>query len=73
MTRFRDPLWFVLGFVTLSHVLWIVLGDTVFSHGRFADGDSYVRLVHLRELYETGNWFSDEFPRANAPFSTIIH
>ncbi|MBT4702742.1 MAG: hypothetical protein HOB79_16855 [Rhodospirillaceae bacterium] len=73
MSGVRNPLWFVLGFAALSHVLWVVMGDTVFSHGKFADGDSYVRLVHLRELYETGNWFGDEFPRANAPFGTTIH
>ena len=73
MSGVRNPLWFVLGFAALSHILWVVIGDTIFSHGKFADGDSYVRLVHLRELYETGNWFDDEFPRANAPFGTTIH
>jgi asparagine N-glycosylation enzyme membrane subunit Stt3 len=73
MSGVRNPLWFVLGFAALSHILLVVMGGTVFSHGIFADGDSYVRLVHLRELYETGNWFGDEFPRANAPFGTTIH
>ncbi len=67
------PLWLVAGFVVLIHVAWGLVGDTIVAKGGLADGDSYTRLVRVERLVESGAWFDNTLPRANAPFGTTVH
>ena len=41
--------------------------------GNLTDTDSYTRLVRVRDLLETGIWFSDFYPHTNAPFGDTLH
>jgi len=63
----------VLAFVTLIHVVWLMTGDNIVARGGFGDGDSYLRLLRVERLIETGNWFDISIPDANAPFGTTLH
>jgi len=67
------PVIAVVGFVSLIHSVWWVTGDQIVSHGGFADGDSYLRLLRVERLIETWNWFDISVPDANAPFGTTLH
>lgn len=72
----RFPIWpllLVAGFVILIHVAWALVGDTIVAQGGLADGDSYTRLVRVERLIDTGAWFDNTLPRANAPFGTTVH
>ena len=69
----RWPLLLVAGFVILIHVAWWGIGDEIVAGGGLADGDSYTRLVRIERLIETGDWFDNSIPRANAPFGTTVH
>lgn len=39
----------------------------------FVDGDSYLRLMRTIRLLETGVWYDDLVPRADAPFGFVTH
>ena len=69
----RWPLLLVAGFVILIHGAWWLIGDEIVANGGLADGDSYTRLVRVERLLETGDWFDNAIPRANAPFGTTVH
>ncbi len=69
----RWPVWLVAGFVVLIHVAWWLVGDTIVAQGGLADGDSFTRLVRVERLIDTGAWFDNTLPRANAPFGATIH
>ena len=69
----RWPLLLVTGFVVLIHVAWALVGDTIVANGGLADGDSFTRLVRVERLIDTGAWFDNTLPRANAPFGTTVH
>ena len=69
----RWPLLLVAGFVILIHGAWWGIGDEIVANGGLADGDSYTRLVRIERLIETGGWFDNTIPRANAPFGTSVH
>lgn len=42
-------------------------------HGALIDTDSYMRLVRVRRLVETGAWFDLTIPRSNAPYGSSLH
>jgi len=63
----------IAGFVVLIHAAWWLLGDTIVAQGSLADGDSFTRLVRIERLVESGAWFDNTLPRANAPFGATVH
>ncbi len=67
------PLVAVLVFILLVHSGWWISGDQIVLHGGFSDGDSYLRLLRVERLIETGDWFDISIPDANAPFGTTVH
>ncbi|MDA1090279.1 MAG: hypothetical protein O3A85_08215, partial [Proteobacteria bacterium] len=69
----RWPLLIVAGFVILIHGAWGLIGDKIVANGNLADGDAYTRLVRIEGLVETGDWFDNTLPRANAPFGATVH
>ncbi|MEE8393882.1 MAG: hypothetical protein V3R66_06010, partial [Rhodospirillales bacterium] len=67
------PMLAVLGFVAAVHVGWGSFIGPGVMEGNLADGDSYLRLVRVTQLYETGGWFDSSLSRSNAPFGTSLH
>jgi len=41
--------------------------------GGLIDTDSYMRLVRVQRLAESGAWFDNTIPRSNAPFGSTLH
>jgi len=70
MTRAdRIAAWTALTFVVFVQAAWWLTLDGV----SFADGDSYLRLLRVERLFETGAWFDVTIPGANAPFGFELH
>jgi hypothetical protein len=61
------------GIYSLFHILLLSLGATPMSVGDLAGPDSYMRLVRVTQLYETGAWFDGFMARSNAPFGHDLH
>jgi hypothetical protein len=55
------------------HALTWAFGVTPAVEGRFMDTDSYLRLVRVTRLFETGAWFDGSIPRGNAPDGMALH
>ncbi len=67
-------------FVALVVAAWAVLHGTLFlvtdtspRHGRLTDTDSYMRLVRVTELAESGGWYDTTIDRSNAPYGDELH
>lgn len=41
--------------------------------GELIDTDSYMRLVRIDYLHQTGAWFDSNIPRSNAPYGDVLH
>lgn len=61
-------------------VLWAVPQGTMMAigispalQGGLIDPDSFMRLVRVLHLYETGAWFDGTIPRSNAPYGDVLH
>ncbi len=59
--------------VAAVHGLWMAVGDSVVQAGGFYDGDSYMRLLRVERLLETGGWFDNSLPRTNWPLGGTLH
>lgn len=55
------------------HALTWTFGATPAVEGRFMDTDSYMRLVRVTRLYQSGAWFDGGIPRGNAPYGMALH
>ncbi len=47
--------------------------DGAIYHGELHDSDSYMRLVRVGQLIESGDWHDHQIPRANAPHGHSLH
>ena len=63
----------VIASVTVVHVVWWLVGDSVVTFGNLVDSDGYARLVRIQRLLETGAWFDVGLPRANRPDGGTLH
>lgn len=65
---------YVLIFVlTLAvHGSFIMIGKTPVLDGELIGLDTYLRLVRVTQLFETGAWFDHIMPRSNAPFGEVL-
>lgn len=57
-------------FTLLGHLVWYWAAA---PDPGFADGDGYMRVLRVERLLETGAWFENLIPRANAPFGDTLH
>ena len=55
------------------HAVLVAFGATPAAEGRFMGTDSYMRLVRVTQLYETGAWFDGDIARGNAPHGMSLH
>lgn len=67
-----EPRWAVyaavLALILLLHLFFLFTGMTPVLDGRLPDPDSYMRLLRVTHLYETGAWFDGTLPRSNWPY-----
>jgi hypothetical protein len=63
----------VAGFVVVAHLAVAVAGGSTAFSGGFFDGDSFMRVMRVARLLDTGAWFDSVFHRANAPFGFETH
>ena len=57
----------------LLHGTLVQLGTSPILEGNLVDPDSFMRLVRVTRLYETGAWYDVSVPRINAPYGDILH
>ena len=75
MARFHAALILaaIAGFVVAAHLAVAVAGGSAAFSGGFFDGDSFMRVMRITHLLDTGAWFDSVFHRANAPFGFETH
>jgi hypothetical protein len=66
-------LYAVLGFVAIIHGAWWLVGSPPPELLGFSDGDSYLRLLRVERLLETGDWFDITIADVNAPYGATLH
>lgn len=55
------------------HVALAAGGLTPVLDGLLVGPDSYMRMLRVTHLYDTGAWFDGSIPRSNAPFGEVQH
>jgi len=72
----KDTGWPLMGVAALLalalHAVVFALGLSPVSLGRLVDGDCYMRLVRVLELFQHGRWYDQEVTRSNAPYGTRL-
>ncbi len=68
------PIWLpLLATWALIQAMSVAIGATPVFEGALIDTDSYMRLVRVELLHETGAWFDGRIPRSNAPYGDTLH
>ena len=63
---------FALVIAGLSALLvWGVVPEVL--DGQLIEPDNYMRLVRVKHLVETGNWYDNSIPMSNAPYGEVLH
>ena len=57
-----------LALVLLLHLFFLFSGMTPVLDGQLPDPDSYMRLLRVAHLHDTGAWFDGTLPRSNWPY-----
>jgi hypothetical protein len=63
----------VLALWVLGQSVLVRIGVSPIADHALIDPDSYMRLVRIRELWQTGDWFDTVIARANAPYGDALH
>lgn len=72
--RLGIPLWLaVIALFVMANVVIEVASGAPVLHGELRGTDSYMRLLRVTHLYETGDWFDHVIPRSNAPYGETLH
>ncbi|MCG6957810.1 MAG: hypothetical protein LJF04_17610, partial [Gemmatimonadetes bacterium] len=71
-STWKRDLVFVALMIVLFTLLVLYLLPNVLN-GHLVGPDSYMRLVRVRRLAESGAWFDNTIPRSNAPFGATVH
>lgn len=72
MTSYR-ALWFPIVIAVMIQFIFVVRGVTPVLEGGLYGPDSYMRLVRVGELAESGRWFDGVSMRSNAPYGEELH
>lgn len=59
--------------LALVHVVGLAHDDWSILDGELMGPDSYMRLVRVERLYETGDWYDSTIPRSNTPYGETLH
>lgn len=52
-------------------LVWGVVPEVL--DGQLIEADNYMRLVRVRHLVETRDWYDNSIPRSNAPYGEVLH
>jgi len=63
----------VLGIWIVFQVAGAIHSGLMVLDGQFLGPDSYMRLVRVTELLETGRWYDSTLLRSNAPYGEDLH
>jgi len=63
----------ILALWVLGQSVLVRIGVSPIADHALIDPDSYMRLVRIRELWQTGEWFDTVIVRANAPYGDALH
>lgn len=63
----------VIALFALTHVAIEVASGAAVLTGELRGTDSYMRLLRVTHLFETGDWFDNTIPHSNAPYGEILH
>ncbi len=72
-TAERFPVMTALGLYLLVHLALIAGGFVSVLDGELQGPDSYMRLLRVTQLFETGDWFNITIPHTNAPYGEELH
>lgn len=67
------PLLLSAAIVLAIQALVVLSGFIPAVAGQFADADAYMRLLRVRALWQSGDWFDARIPDANAPFGILVN
>ncbi len=59
--------------VLVGNLAIVASGAVALSDGSLNGPDSYMRLLRVTQLYESGDWFDHTIPRSNAPYGEVLH
>ena len=59
--------------IPLIHLFFLLTGKSAVLDGFLPGPDSYMRLVRVEQLYQTGAWFDGTIPRSNWPYGEVLH
>ncbi|MDX1423527.1 MAG: hypothetical protein R3322_10335, partial [Kiloniellales bacterium] len=63
----------VLALFVATNVVIELASDWAVWGGELRGTDSYMRLLRVTHLYESGDWYDAAIPRSNAPYGEILH
>jgi hypothetical protein len=72
--RFGIVFWLaVVALFVMTDVVIEAASGAATLAGELRGTDSYMRLLRVSHLYETGDWFDNVIPRSNAPYGETLH
>jgi asparagine N-glycosylation enzyme membrane subunit Stt3 len=63
----------VIGLFVMTNIVIEMASGAAVMNGELRGTDSYMRLLRVTQLYETGDWFDLAIPRSNAPYGESLH
>ncbi len=63
----------VIGLFVMTNIVIEMASGAAVMNGELRGTDSYMRLLRVTQLYETGDWFDHAIPRSNAPYGETLH
>lgn len=62
---------FALALIPLIHLFFLLTGQSAVLDGYLPGQDSYMRLVRVEHLHQSGDWFDGTIPRSNWPYGEV--
>ncbi len=59
--------------IVIIHLILVTMGTSPLLEGRLHGPDSYMRMVRVAQLYESGDWYDISIHRSNAPHGEELH
>jgi len=59
--------------LVLVHIVGLARDHWKVFDGELMGPDSYMRLLRVERLFETGGWYDSTMPRSNTPYGEVLH
>ena len=63
----------VFALFAVTHLVIEAASGAAILNGELRGTDSYMRMLRVTHLFETGDWFDHTIPRSNAPYGEALH